>query len=99
MEHFDLIVRNATLIDGTRAPRFAGDLGVRGDRIARIGRLDSAKADVEIDASGRIAAPGLLKITKGTPSRFDISAVRMRISTSGEPPAADGIMNRIGFSG
>ena len=34
-------------------------------------------------------APGLLMITNGTPSRFDISAVRMRISTSGEPPAAD----------
>ena len=60
MEHFDLLIRNATLIDGTRAPRFAGDLGVRGDRIARIGRLDSAKADVEIDATGRIAAPGFI---------------------------------------
>jgi len=60
MEYFDLIIRNATLIDGTRAPRFAGDLGVRGDRIARIGRLDAAKADVEIDASGKIAAPGFI---------------------------------------
>src|SRR5882672_1343217 len=60
MEHFDLLIRNATLIDGTRAPRFAGDLGVRGERIARIGRFDAAKADVEIDASGKIAAPGFI---------------------------------------
>jgi hypothetical protein len=44
-------------------------------------------------------APGLLMITNGAPRRLDNSAVRMRISTSGEPPAADGMMKRIGFSG
>ncbi len=44
-------------------------------------------------------APGLLMITNGTPSRLDNSAVKIRISTSGEPPAADGMMKRIGFSG
>ncbi len=59
-EHFDLIVRNATIIDGTKAPRYAGDIGVRGGRIAAIGRLDQARADREIDASGRIAAPGFI---------------------------------------
>ena len=59
-EHFDLIIRNATIIDGTRAPRFEGDLGVRGGLIERIGRLDRAAADTEIDASGRIAAPGFI---------------------------------------
>jgi N-acyl-D-amino-acid deacylase len=59
-EHFDLIIRNATIIDGTRAPRFQGDIGVRGGRIARIARLDGAAADAEVDASGRIAAPGFI---------------------------------------
>lgn len=57
---FDLIVRNATVIDGTRAPRFAADIGVSGGRIAEIGRLDGARADTEIDASGLIAAPGFI---------------------------------------
>jgi N-acyl-D-amino-acid deacylase len=59
-EHFDLIVRNATIIDGTRAPRFHGDIGVRGGSIERIGRLGRATADVEVDASNRIAAPGFI---------------------------------------
>ena len=59
-EHFDLIVRNATIIDGTRAPRYGGDIAVREGRIAAIGRLDRAGAHVEIDASGRIAAPGFI---------------------------------------
>ena len=62
MPHFDLIVRNATVIDGTKAPRFTGDIGVRDGLIAEIGRLDAAKADCEIDASGRVAAPGFIDV-------------------------------------
>jgi N-acyl-D-amino-acid deacylase len=57
---FDLILRNATVIDGTGAPRFDADVGVKGDRIAKIGRLDGAKADIEFDASGKVAAPGFI---------------------------------------
>src|SRR5262245_35489324 len=57
---FDLIVRNATIIDGTRAPRYEGDIGVREGRIAAIGRLDRSRAHAEIDASGRVAAPGFI---------------------------------------
>src|SRR6185369_1739588 len=59
-EHYDLIFRNATIIDGTRAPRFHGEIGVRGDRIVKIGALDDAHADVEVDGSGLIAAPGFI---------------------------------------
>ncbi len=59
-EQFDLLIRNATIIDGSGAARFDGDIGVRGDRIAKIGRLDRAKADVEVDASGKVAAPGFI---------------------------------------
>src|SRR5262245_56045549 len=59
-KYFDLIVRNATIIDGTRAPRYEGDIGVTGGRIAAIGRIDPARADRDIDASGRIAAPGFI---------------------------------------
>jgi len=59
-EHYDLIIRNATLIDGTNAPRRNGEIGVRGGHIARLGALDHARADVEFDASGLIAAPGFI---------------------------------------
>ena len=41
-EYFDLLIRNATIIDGSGAARFDGDIGVRSDRIATIGRLDRA---------------------------------------------------------
>jgi N-acyl-D-amino-acid deacylase len=59
-QQFDLLIRNATIIDGSGAARFDGDIGVRGERIAKIGRLDGATADVEVDASGKVAAPGFI---------------------------------------
>ncbi len=59
-ERFDLVVRNGTVIDGTRAPRFAADVAVAGDRIVRVGKLDGARGATEIDATGRIVAPGFI---------------------------------------
>ncbi len=60
MDRYDLVVRNAMVIDGTRAPRYQADIGVAGGKIAAIGRLDNAQAEVDIDASGKIAAPGFI---------------------------------------
>ena len=60
MDRYDLVVRNATVIDGTRAPRYQADIGVARGKIAAIGRLDNAQADVEVDASGKVAAPGFI---------------------------------------
>jgi N-acyl-D-amino-acid deacylase len=59
-ERFDLLVRNATIIDGTGAPRFAGGIGIRDGKLARIGELGDARGGVEIDATGRVAAPGFI---------------------------------------
>jgi N-acyl-D-amino-acid deacylase len=56
---FDLLIRNATVIDGTRAPRFEADIGVVAGKISRIGKLKE-KGEIEIDASGKIAAPGFI---------------------------------------
>ncbi len=55
----DLVIRNATVIDGTRAPRFQADIAVSSGKISRIGRI-TGKGKTEIDASGRIAAPGFI---------------------------------------
>lgn len=59
-EHYDLIVRGGTVVDGTRAPRFRADVGVRGERIAAVGDLSRDRAERDIDASGRIVAPGFV---------------------------------------
>ena len=59
-ERFDLVIRNGTVVDGTRAPRYAADVAVSGDRIARIGSLAGAHGASEIDATGKIVAPGFI---------------------------------------
>ena len=57
---YDLVIRGGTVVDGTRAPRFAADVAIAGGRIAAIGRLEGARADRELDAAGRIVAPGFI---------------------------------------
>jgi N-acyl-D-amino-acid deacylase len=59
-QHFDVLIKNANIIDGTGAPRYAGDIGVTGDRIVAIGHLNPARGGLEIDASGKAAAPGFI---------------------------------------
>lgn len=59
-QQFDVLIRNATVIDGTGDRRYQGDIGLRGDRIARIGDLASSSAKEEIDLGGRVAAPGFI---------------------------------------
>src|SRR6266513_2484451 len=56
---FELLIRNATVIDGTRAPRFEADIGISSGRISSIGKLKE-KGEIELDASGQIAAPGFI---------------------------------------
>ena len=55
-------MRNGHVIDGTGNPWFKADVGIRGDRIASIGRLGSERADREIDAEGLVVAPGFVEI-------------------------------------
>ncbi len=61
MPAFDLIIRNGTIVDGTGAPRFAGDIAVKDGLIAAVGNI-SGEAAQEIDAGGHIIAPGWVDI-------------------------------------
>jgi N-acyl-D-amino-acid deacylase len=56
----DVIIRDATLFDGTGGPRRVGDLGVTGDRIVAMGDLGGASADREVIATGKALAPGFI---------------------------------------
>jgi N-acyl-D-amino-acid deacylase len=57
---YDLIIRNGHTIDGTGNPWYAADVAVNGDRLVAIGDLRAAHAKREIDAKGRIVAPGFI---------------------------------------
>lgn len=60
-EHYDLMIRGGTLIDGTGAPARRGDLGIREGRIAAIGDV-SGTADRVLEADGRVVSPGFVDI-------------------------------------
>jgi N-acyl-D-amino-acid deacylase len=57
---YDLLIRDGRIIDGAGNPWFAGDVAVSGDRIAAVGDLHDAHAKREIDARGRVVAPGFI---------------------------------------
>lgn len=59
---YDLVIANGRVVDGTGAPWFRGDVGIRGDRIAAIGHLAGAPAGRRIDARGAIVAPGFIDL-------------------------------------
>jgi N-acyl-D-amino-acid deacylase len=57
---FDVLLRNGWLVDGTGNPRWKGDLAIRGDRIAAMGRLGGAAARETLDVTGLVVAPGFI---------------------------------------
>jgi dihydroorotase/N-acyl-D-amino-acid deacylase len=57
---YDVLIRHGHILDGTGNVAYAGDIAIRGDRIAAIGSLDGAKATRVIDASGLIVSPGFI---------------------------------------
>lgn len=57
---FDLIIRNATVVDGTGDASFIADVAVQADTIAAVGNLSNAKGGIEIDAGGQVLSPGFI---------------------------------------
>ena len=55
----DLLIRNGTIVDGSGAARYPGDVAVQDGRIVEIGRVRSA-AERVIDADGLVVAPGFV---------------------------------------
>jgi len=55
----DLLIRNGTIVDGSGAARYRGDVGIKDGRIVEIGRI-RAVAERTLDADGLIVAPGFI---------------------------------------
>src|SRR3990172_5348120 len=56
---YDLVIKNGWLVDGSGLPRYRADVGVKGGRIASIGRIRESAREV-IDAEGQVVSPGFV---------------------------------------
>ncbi|HUR58662.1 MAG TPA: amidohydrolase family protein, partial [Opitutaceae bacterium] len=58
---YDVVIRNARVVDGTGAPGFVGDVALRDGRIVAVGSAPG-QARTTIDARGRVVAPGFIDV-------------------------------------
>lgn len=58
---FDTVIRGGTIVDGTGAAPFTGDVAIEGGRIVAVGQVDGPTRE-EIDADGAIVTPGFLDL-------------------------------------
>jgi len=59
---YDIHIQGGTIVDGTRVPRYQGDLWIKGGSIAQIGGRNDGTAAETIDATGQIVAPGFVDL-------------------------------------
>jgi N-acyl-D-amino-acid deacylase len=60
--HFDVLIHNGRVMDGSGNPWLRADVGITGDRIVAVGHLAGATAARTIDAHDRIVAPGFIDV-------------------------------------
>ena len=87
-DRFDLLIEGGRILDGSGNPWFYADIGIRGGRIAEIGRLAGREATRVIKANHRIVAPGFIDIHShaddGASSARRVSRSRRRASRRAE---------------
>ncbi len=59
---FDLVLANGRVVDGSGAPWFRTDVGIRGDRIVAVGDLSRTASTRRIDLGDRMVAPGFIDL-------------------------------------
>ena len=62
MANYDIVIRNGQVADGTGKKLFAADVALKGDRIAGVETPGTLKGDNEIDAKGKVVAPGFIDV-------------------------------------
>ncbi len=89
---FDLIIENATVVDGTGKPAFNSDVGIEGERIEKMGNLEGVEAARRVDARGRTVCPGFIDVH----SHADLAFFRQDHAKILTPLVTQGITTFVG---
>nr|WKN35333.1 D-aminoacylase [Tunicatimonas sp. TK19036] len=83
---YDIIIKNSTVYDGSLNPPQQIDIGIRGEKIVKVGDLSKQTATTVIDASGQAVAPGFIDLHAHLEPLLDLpeaeSAVRQGVTTA-----------------
>src|SRR5438132_7635847 len=75
----DVVIRGATLYDGSGQPGRKGDLAIRGERIVAVGSFTLAGKPREIDGTGLIVAPGFIDLHTHSDNALTQSATKANL--------------------
>src|SRR5215213_3540299 len=82
---YDLVIRDARVVDGSGNPWFRADVAVSGGRIARVGRVAASEGKRVIEARGQVLAPGFIDVHTHVENIFEQpdaeNFVRMGVTT------------------
>ncbi|MFO7841295.1 MAG: D-aminoacylase [Fidelibacterota bacterium] len=73
-DHYDIVIANGNVLDGSGKEAKKTDIGIRGNKITGIGNLSGKNANLYIDASDRIVAPGFIDPHSHTDTKLLINS-------------------------
>ena len=62
MAEFDKVIKGGMIFDGSRTPRYRGDIGIKDGVVAEIGHIDETRGTEVLDAKGMHVAPGFVDL-------------------------------------
>lgn len=69
---YDIIIKNGTIIDGAGGEMYRADIGIKEDKIVKIGDLQNEKWEVEIDAADKLVCPGFIDVNNHSDTYWQI---------------------------
>jgi len=80
----EILIKNGRIVDGSSAPWYVADVGIRGGKIVRIGHIDPSESERVIDATGLVVAAGFIDMMgqSATPM-YDDPQTAMNLLTQG----------------
>jgi N-acyl-D-aspartate/D-glutamate deacylase len=67
---YDLIIQNGRIVDGTGSSWFKADVGITGEKIVKVGKVDSKKSAKLIELKSQVVSPGFIDVH--THTEFEI---------------------------